>query len=216
MNSDSMTIILKGLALGWSIAWPPGPINTEMIRRGLTGSFWSAYAVGLGACCGDFLWAVGTAMGVGMIMKEDNVRPILGTVSLILLLYLAYTFLAGAWKQWKKQKSGEAAQFDPPNHSARRGFFLGWTMAMISPWNLAFWLAVMGAQTGNAMSIGESLILATAVITGASAWGLVLTVSVKLGARFTSPAWETVTRAITGILMLVFAGMLLWNLIYEL
>lgn len=216
MNSDIVPIILKGLALGWSVAWPPGPINTEMIRRGLNGSFWNAYAVGLGACCGDFIWAVATALGVGIIIKEDSVRPILGLISLILLIYLGYTFLNGAWKQWKKQKSGEKAQFDTQRQSSRHGFFLGWTMAMISPWNLAFWLAVMGAQTGNIMDLGESLILATAVITGASAWGLVLTVSVKLGARFTSPAWETITRALTGILMLVFAGMLLWNLLIEL
>lgn len=213
MNHDVLPIILKGLALGWSVAWPPGPINTEMIRRGLSGKFWNAYIVGLGACCGDFMWAVATALGIGMILKEDNIRPILGSVSLLLLLYLAYTFLKGAWVQWQKQKRGEPVSFDASVRSTKHGFVLGWTMAMFSPWNLAFWLAVMGAQTGNVMSIGESLILATAVVSGASAWGLILTVSVKFGARFTSPAWETVTRAITGILMLVFAAMLLSSLI---
>lgn len=212
MINDYIPIILKGLALGWSVAWPPGPINTEMIRRGLSGSFWSAYAVGLGACCGDFLWAVATALGVGMLLDQKNVRPILGTVSFLLLLYLAYTFLRGAWNQWQKQRRGEAAIFDAKQQSSRHGFFLGWTMALLSPWNLAFWLAVMGAQTGSVMSFGESLILATSVVTGASTWGLVLSVSVKFGARFTSPVWETVTRGITGILMLVFAGILLWNL----
>ncbi|MBL7961207.1 LysE family transporter [bacterium] len=212
MTYDFIPIILKGLALGWSVAWPPGPINTEMIRRGLNGSFWGAYSVGLGACCGDFIWAVATALGVGLLLDQENVRPILGIISFLLLLYLAYIFLKGAWVQWRKQKRGEPIVFDPKDRSTRRGFFLGWTMAMLSPWNLAFWLAVMGAQTGDAMSLGESLLLATAVVTGASAWGLVLTISVKFGARFTSPAWETVTRAVTGLLMLAFAGMLLWNI----
>ncbi len=215
MDHNITSIILKGLALGWSVAWPPGPINTEMIRRGLSGRFWNAYSVGLGACCGDFMWAVATALGIGFILKEDSVKPILGTISLLLLLYLAYSFLHGAWKQWQKQKRGEPIVFDEGIHSSKRGFFLGWTMALLSPWNLAFWLAVMGSQSGSAMSFGESLILAGAVVTGASAWGLVLTISVKYGARFTSPAWETVTRALTGILMLVFAGMLLYSLWLE-
>jgi threonine/homoserine/homoserine lactone efflux protein len=213
MTPDLTSLILKGLALGWSVAWPPGPINTEMIRRGLTGRFWYTYMVGVGACCGDFMWAVATALGVGFVLQEESVKPILGTVSFLLLLYLSYSFLKGAWTQWQKQKRGETIAFDEIAKSTRHGFFLGWTMALLSPWNLAFWLAVMGAQSGSVLSFGESLILATAVITGASAWGLVLTVSVKFGARFTSPAWETVTRALTGILMLVFAGMLVWNLV---
>lgn len=213
MSDDTIKLIIKGLALGWSVAWPPGPINTEMIRRGLNGHFWGAYAVGLGACCGDFLWAVATALGVGVLLDLEYVRPILGTVSFLLLLYLAYSFLNGAWTQWQKQKHGEPILFDAKQQSTRRGFFLGWTMAMLSPWNLAFWLAVMGSQTGSVMSFGESLILATAVVSGASTWGLVLTISVKFGARFTSPAWETATRAITGVLMLAFAVMLLWNIV---
>ena len=59
--------IVAGLLLGWSVAWPPGPINAEMIRRGLTRGFWPAYSVGLGACTGDFLWALAVALGAGAI-----------------------------------------------------------------------------------------------------------------------------------------------------
>src|SRR5437762_2041484 len=39
--------LANGYILGWSVAWPPGPINAEMIRRGLLpkergGGFWLA------------------------------------------------------------------------------------------------------------------------------------------------------------------------------
>jgi threonine/homoserine/homoserine lactone efflux protein len=50
-----LPLIGKGFLLGWSVAWPPGPINSEMIRRGLSRGFCTAYAVGLGACSADFL-----------------------------------------------------------------------------------------------------------------------------------------------------------------
>src|SRR5437016_13980562 len=40
-----MALLLNGFILGWSVSWPPGPVNAEMIRRGLLpekdgGGFW--------------------------------------------------------------------------------------------------------------------------------------------------------------------------------
>jgi len=64
-----LPLLGKGLLLGWSVAWPPGPINSEMIRRGLSRGFWPAYAVGLGACSGDFLWALAVTLGAGVVRR---------------------------------------------------------------------------------------------------------------------------------------------------
>ena len=87
-----LSLVLKGYLLGWSVAWPPGPINAEMIRRGLTRGFWSAWAVGLGACTGDFGWALAVALGAGALLNSlPGLRPVLGVVSIALLLFLAWT-----------------------------------------------------------------------------------------------------------------------------
>jgi len=56
----TLSPLANGYILGWSVAWPPGPINAEMIRRGLLpkdrgGGFWSAWPIGLGARTGDFI-----------------------------------------------------------------------------------------------------------------------------------------------------------------
>lgn len=211
-----LAIMIKGFILGWSVAWPPGPINTEMIRRGLTGGFWRAYVVGLGACTGDFLWALVVAAGVGAVLKEDWVRPILSVISFLLLIYLAHTFLSGAWREWKKRMKGESITFDGKPQSAKAGYWLGLTMALVSPWNMAFWLAVMGSQSGEILTLLDSVILAASVVAGAATWGLVLSTAVKMGARFTTPAWEVVTRALTGLLMLVFAVILIIRFIESL
>ncbi|MBA2623195.1 MAG: hypothetical protein H0U88_06180, partial [Chthoniobacterales bacterium] len=66
--------LVNGLILGWSVAWPPGPVNAEMIRRGLLpqaegGGFWAAWRVGLGACTGDFLWALSVSAGAGAVIN---------------------------------------------------------------------------------------------------------------------------------------------------
>jgi len=198
-------LVGQGLLLGWSVAWPPGPINAEMIRRGLAFGFVPALAVGLGASSADFLWAVAVALGAGALAGLPGVRPALGAISLALLTFLAWSFLAGAWRGWSRHRAG--APPPPPGRldTTHGGYFVGLTMALSSPFNLAFWLAVIGQQAGGPLSFERSLVLAAAVVTAATAWCLVLCTGVRLGARFATPAWEIGTRAATGLLMLWFA-----------
>ncbi|MEO6708649.1 MAG: LysE family transporter [Planctomycetota bacterium] len=204
-------IALTGLLLGWSIAWPPGPINAEMIRRGLARGFWSAWAVGLGACSADFLWAMGVALASGQIARNPTLEKILGVVSIVLLLFLATTFLRGAWSGWKAHRAGTSLPEPKRLQGASGGWLLGFTLAMTSPWNLAFWLAVFGQQS-EALSFAASLVLACGVITGACLWGMVLCVAVRWGARFATPMWQVTTQGLTGLLMVYFAGSALCRL----
>lgn len=208
MTGDLLATIGAGLLLGWSVAWPPGPINAEMIRRGLTRGFWPAYAVGLGACCGDFAWALAVALGAGAIADLPGVRPMLAAISLVLLLFLTWTFFAGALASYRRLRSGAPAPAPKRFDSARGGFVLGLSVALSSPWNIAFWLAVIGRQAQASLTLGASVVFALAVVFAAAVWGLFLCSAVRLGARFATPSWEIATQALTGLLMLYFAAQL--------
>jgi threonine/homoserine/homoserine lactone efflux protein len=206
--------IAAGLLLGWSVAWPPGPVNAEMIRRGLTRGFAPAVAVGFGACTADFLWALAVAGGAGALAGLPGVRPALAGVSFVLLLFLAWTFLSGAFRAWRRSRYPADPTIAEPAAKerfagARGGYLLGLTMALASPWNIAFWLAVIGSQAGGpnggSLSFRTSLLLAGAVVFAAATWTVVLCSAVRLGARFATPAWEITTQAATGLLMLYFA-----------
>jgi threonine/homoserine/homoserine lactone efflux protein len=192
-----------GFLLGWSVAWPPGPINAEMIRRGLAAGFRPAAAVGLGACSGDALWAILVMAGVGLVIGAKT-RFGLGIVSALLLLILAGLFLAAAWRAWRTRESAS----DTPSQivASRRGYVLGFGMALTSPWNLAFWLAVMGRPQSLDAGIAGALTVAGAVILGAGAWVIVLCgIVVRLRVRLDSRKWRLVADGMTGILMLGFA-----------
>jgi len=122
----TLSPLANGYILGWSVAWPPGPINAEMIRRGLLpkdrgGGFWSAWPIGLGACTGDFIWAFGVSVGAGALLNSVEIRRVLAIVSLALLFFLAVRFAIGAWKIYRARRSVE---FQAPK-SERRGGFLG-------------------------------------------------------------------------------------------
>ncbi len=211
---------MKGLILGWSVAWPPGPINAEMIRRALLprregGGFWTAWQLGFGACTGDFCWALAVAAGAGAFLHSPRLHLILGIVSLTLLLFLAFTFGRGAWRAWQSHRTATPAEQTLAARSLRRGYLLGLILALTSPWNIGFWFAVVGGQDvkHGAGSFLNSLTLAVSVVTGAIIWTVTLCIALKLGARiFARPAWQIATQALTALVMLFFAARLVAQL----
>lgn len=214
-----MSILVNGFVLGWSVAWPPGPVNAEIIRRGLRpqeqgGGFWSAWQVGLGACTGDFIWALSVAAGAGALLNKPGVRTILGLISLALLLLLAVTFSASAWRTARHLKNVDMETL-PKDARGKRGYLLGLFFALSSPWNIGFWLAVVGSQQSvtTAPSFLNSLMLACAVVLGAVTWTIVFCVAIRSGARiFARPMWQVWTQALTALVMLYFAARLAFQL----
>ncbi len=219
MASVLAATIVNGLLLGWSVAWPPGPINAEMIRRALIprdqgGGFWTAYQLGLGACTGDFCWALGVAAGTGALLASPRLHLTLGVISFLLLLYLAFTFARGAWRTARAQRQSSTTPPRLRQSKLSRGYLLGLILALTSPWNMGFWFAVMGGQgsTQRHTSFLDSLTLALAVVAGAVAWGTVLCSALKLGARiFARPAWQVATQLLSAFVMLFFAARLVWH-----
>src|SRR5215470_18066198 len=113
MSDLSGATIINGLILGWSVAWPPGLINAEMIRRALIpraqgGGFWTASQLGLGACTGDFIWALGVAAGAGALLASPRLHLALGIVSFLLLLFLAFSFARNACREYRSHVEPES------------------------------------------------------------------------------------------------------------
>ena len=98
-----LALAATGFALGWNVAWVPGPINAEILRRGGRGGFGAAFVVGAGASCADFCWALAVSLGAGALAKAEGLRTGLAVVSVVLLAGLAALFLRGAWRSfaWK-------------------------------------------------------------------------------------------------------------------
>jgi len=204
--NDLGALISYGFVLGCSVAWPPGPINAEMMRRGLTRGFGSAFAVGAGACTGDALWAVAVGLGAGALVGE-RARLALGVASTGLMLALAAFFLAGAWRGWR-ERGQTRSEAQPARGQARRAsYFLGLAMALTSPWNFAFWLAVVGRPEIQSFGFSGTLVVAASVVSGAASWCLGFCfITARLGMRLDGAAWNVIAKGVTGCLLLGFAA----------
>jgi threonine/homoserine/homoserine lactone efflux protein len=208
MTSPLLPLLATGFLLGWSVAWPPGPINAEIARRCLAGGFWAGFALLLGACSADALWAVLVSLGVGLVFTGPLMREIMGVVSVALLIALSFVFLRGAWRALT---NGQAAPAAPSRFDSRRAsFLLGAAMALTSPWNVAFWLAAMGRPEMAGYATPALLVMAAAVIAGALTWGVLWSGSVVLLHRRADSGaagrwWAFGVDLATGALMAYFA-----------
>ena len=206
------SLVAYGFVLGWSVAWPPGPINAEMVRRGLASGFRPALSVGLGACSADALWAIAVVLGAGLVIG-GTAHLVLAWISTALLLLLAAMFLRGAWRGWRARSEGALAiaASDPSRGSLHGGYLLGLGMALSSPWNFAFWLAVIGRAESQLQGLSGALIIAGSVVLGAGSWCLVICAAVaRLRVTFGGAIWQLVAKGATGLIMLAFAIRGLW------
>lgn len=260
---DSLPLVaLKGAVLGWSVAAIPGPINMEMLRRGLKRGARAAFPLGVGASAGDFLWALVVTAGLGAVGSGATAQRWLGAVSAAVLLALGVRLLAASVRAFRRGSGAtaggapgsgtgaatgssadeepggatgddrrrttpgsdasvavatgdapsEAAAGTPPASPAAASpppstgatFLLGFTMAVTSPFNVAFWLGILGTSTAAGLGRGAAFVLALAVVVGALAWCITLCLAIRVGSRFTTPRWEACTEALAG-------GVMVWG-----
>ena len=192
-----------GFALGWSVAWPPGPINAEILRRALAGRFWPAASIGFGACAGDAAWALAVALGASALTALPFMIDALWWISRTLLCLLAGHYLLSAYQHWRSPPApGAGPRFD----STRSAFAVGFVLALTSPWNLGFWIGVMGRPELAGLGPAAALAVAGAVIAGAASWVAVLTLlATSLQRWLRAPSWDIAARVLTALLLLAFA-----------
>ena len=72
-----LAMIVGNIFLGLSIAAPVGPINIEIIKRGLSFGFWPALFVGLGGMSSDLLLMGAMFVGMSAVLSITWVKILL-------------------------------------------------------------------------------------------------------------------------------------------
>jgi threonine/homoserine/homoserine lactone efflux protein len=204
-NAETL-FFLRGLAVGFSIAAPVGPIGVLCIRRTITEGRSAGLVSGLGAATADAFY--GSIAGFGLTLVSDwlvGQQSWLRLAGGAFLLYLGIrTFLSRPAEQAApSQRSGLAGAYTTT-------FFL----TLTNPLTILSFAAVF-AGLGLATVAGDYLAatsLVVGVFTGSALWWLLLSGGVSmLRSRFSPQSMRWVNRISGGMItifgLLALAGL---------
>ena len=133
--------ITQGLIIGFCTAVLIGPVNFLAIRRGIMGGFQQTFMVGAGAALVDASFAYIVFAGLSKNGVVGAVKIIIWGLSVVFLLYLAYSLLTEIKDNPEMMDSPKVRkQIEFIDHS----FVMGFLIAASNPFTLIYWVGMVG------------------------------------------------------------------------
>lgn len=193
----SLMSFLKGLAVGFSIAAPVGPIGILCIRRSLRDGMRAGFVAGLGAATADAVYGAVAAFGLaaisGFLLAH---RRGLGLIGGAFLCYLGVrTFLSKPSTPSAPAKGTRLAPF----------YASTFLLTLANPATILSF-AVIFAAFGLVASIDyhAALLMVPGVFVGSASWWLILSGGVGLVRSRIDSAWIHVVNRASGAVLVAF------------
>ena len=212
-----ITFLLRGLALGFAIAAPVGPIGVLCIRRTLAEGRVVGLVTGLGAATADATYGAVAAFGVSAITSVLVSQRL--WIHLLGAIFLGWLGLRTALARPSAALSAldiakPRAEADQP--TTRRGLLAAWAstvaLTLTNPTTILSFAAVFAGLGLAGADYTSAGLLVVGVFGGSALWWLILSGGVNLlRARFNARAMRWV-NVISGALLLGFAAFALASL----
>ncbi|WP_160847295.1 LysE family translocator [Pontibacillus yanchengensis] len=174
-----ITLVVGYIVLGLSIAAPVGPINIEIIKRGLLYGFWPSFCVGLGGMSSDLLLMVGMFFGLAQLLSIIWVKISLMMLGCFILIHSGIMNMGSVTSVHESNERVTTIKKNLPIKS----YLTGATIAGTNPMNLLFWLGIYGSVLSTALQEGNtihSFLLSSLVFIGIGLWNLNLSFTIHL------------------------------------
>ena len=197
--------LIRGIAIGFSLAAPVGPIGVLCIRRTLAHGSKRGIVIGLSAASADMVYGIVAAFGVTLIsdfisQQQHWIRLIGG----ILLLVLGYrTFFS--------HPSKDVITAGKNGHT--RTFLSTFFLTLTNPLTF-FAFAVIFAGIGLDQSLGHhgyAVFFVAGIFIGSFCWFSLLTSLVHFFREKISTDGLVIINKIAGSLLVLFGLIALWN-----
>ena len=201
-SADILKIMLQGLALGFAIAAPVGPVGLLCIRRTMERGIKSGVFSGLGAASADAIYGTIAAAGLTLIADFLTAQQFwLGLGGGLFLLYLGIQSLATRPPE-KEAQVNETAQ-----GSLIKDFFSTLALTLSNPITIFSFIAIFSGFNAASDSIyySSAFILVLGVFCGSALWWLTLSIGVNfLRQRMTDKVIFYINKA-AGLAIIGFA-----------
>lgn len=194
-------LVAYGMVIGIALAAPIGPINIEIITRGIRHGFRNGWYVGLGALSADTIYATIIVSGLTPIADRPALRVPLFLAGAAMLAWVGVNSLRTAIA------SVSAAPTETPG--GHRSFMTGFLIALLNPMGIVYWLSVGAALVAEAVDrVGRigSPVLVIGVFLGLLAWVTTLSVVAQVSRRFVTGTGMRWITGVSGVVILGFAG----------
>lgn len=194
-----MDLLIKYLIFGITLAISIGPVNIELIKRGLTRGFFSSWLVGVGGMIADFTILFIIYMGLGTYFTSDLVQLIFGSLGSILLTYIGFQ---SARKSIRDKNANIDLNLIARVHE-KKSLTIGFLLAIVNPLNLLFWAGIYSSllTVTDATSI-TPVWLITAIFVGIAISNLVLAVLSAMGKSYVKPPILRFISITSGIVLI--------------
>jgi threonine/homoserine/homoserine lactone efflux protein len=197
--------LLKGLAIGFSLAAPVGPVGILCIRRTLAHGSKRGIIIGLSAASADMTYGLIAAFGVTLISnfisQEQHWIRLIGGISLLVLGYR--TFIS--------HPASDLITSTKNGHT--RMFVSTYLLTLTNPMTLfAFAAIFVGIGLDKTMGFhGYSFFLVAGIFLGSLSWFSLLTSLVYFFREIITTDGLVIINKIAGSLLVLFGIIALWS-----
>jgi threonine/homoserine/homoserine lactone efflux protein len=178
-------LLIKHIVLGLSIAAPIGPINIEILRRGLSQGFWPSLFVGAGGMTADCFLMFLMYQGLSHFFSLEGVQLTLIIFGAVVLIHTGLQSLIH-----QKESVMVNDRDHPSNTGLMNSFFTGASIAAFNPLNILFWLGIYGSVLSDSFNEDNKIkafFISSAVFIGIGMWNLNLALTVHFGKKSINP-----------------------------
>jgi threonine/homoserine/homoserine lactone efflux protein len=165
--------------LGLAIAAPLGPVNVEIIRRGLRDGFLPALMVGCGSTAADLIYVALAFLGVAPLAQHPMFRVPLNFAGAAVLGWLAWE----SFREARGRNPLAEAKEGRASDSRRGALAAGFLITVSNPMTIVFYFSLFGAAIAKLHGAPKVAQLAYVgcVVLGCLIWSLLLALALGWG-----------------------------------
>lgn len=183
-----------------TLAAPIGPVNVEIIKRGLQSGFRQAVLTGAGAMCADATYLTLIFFGLTAFLNNAFWIKFLGIAGSFILIYLGASGVRDYFKKSPSPNRGKYRIF-------KSSFVAGFALAISSPMTIVWWTGIFGALMASQGPVRTSLhafLSCLSILLGCFLWVLFLSSMLHWGKDFVNEQRTRLISLIAGLFLIGF------------
>ncbi|WP_240873608.1 LysE family translocator [Shimazuella soli] len=202
--------MLSHFLLGISFAVPMGPVNLEIVRRGIGQGFLSAWIVSLGAITADVVYLIAIDRGISMWLSIQWIHVTLTWLGALFFLKLGYSSIKSTFHP----SENLIIQIAAYESSRWNAFWSGFLIAIMNPISFLFWSGVYGSLYVTLLQKHDSNMIIMCIgflFLGKVIWNINVATTVHVSRRYLHEKGVRVITFITGLVLIGFGIKFFWE-----